>query len=182
MNLKQTKSRGFTIVELLIVIVVIAILAAITIVAYNGIQNRAKTSAGQALANTIAKKAEAYNTLNSTYPTYCQFVLNVTTVTTNTPPAAGTTGAGSCAGNTSAGLEAKLDNVSNITPGAATAPGITQANANSGNVVAWVPCTGGVGGIVTYWDFTTGNTTGIRAGNIGAASLGTPTTNAAVSC
>ncbi len=34
--------RGFTIVELLIVIVVIAILAAITIVSYNGIQARAK--------------------------------------------------------------------------------------------------------------------------------------------
>ncbi len=41
---KQTKSRGFTIVELLIVIVIIAILAAITIVAYNGIQNRANLS------------------------------------------------------------------------------------------------------------------------------------------
>lgn len=36
--------RGFTIVELLIVIVVIAILAAITIAVYNGIQQRAKTS------------------------------------------------------------------------------------------------------------------------------------------
>lgn len=35
--LKQSNSRGFTIVELLIVIVVIGILAAITIVAYNGI-------------------------------------------------------------------------------------------------------------------------------------------------
>lgn len=35
------KQTGFTIVELLIVIVVIGILAAITIVAYNGIQNRA---------------------------------------------------------------------------------------------------------------------------------------------
>ena len=34
----QRNSKGFTIVELLIVIVVIAILAALTIVAFNGIQ------------------------------------------------------------------------------------------------------------------------------------------------
>ena len=39
------RTSGFTIVELLIVIVVIAILAAITIVAYNGMQKRAANSA-----------------------------------------------------------------------------------------------------------------------------------------
>lgn len=39
------KQVGFTIVELLIVIVVIAILAAITIVAYNGMQQRSRDSA-----------------------------------------------------------------------------------------------------------------------------------------
>lgn len=33
---------GFTIVELLIVIIVIAILATISVVAYNGVQQRAK--------------------------------------------------------------------------------------------------------------------------------------------
>ena len=50
------KKSGFTIVELLIVIVVIAILAAITIVAYNGIQDRAKASmAAQALSNAAKK-------------------------------------------------------------------------------------------------------------------------------
>jgi prepilin-type N-terminal cleavage/methylation domain-containing protein len=41
----KTKQTGFTIVELLIVIVVIGILAAITIVAYNGIQTRARIAA-----------------------------------------------------------------------------------------------------------------------------------------
>ena len=38
------KQRGFTIVELLIVIVVIGILAAIVIVAFNGVQDRAVTT------------------------------------------------------------------------------------------------------------------------------------------
>lgn len=38
------KEKGFTIVELLIVIVVIGVLAAIVIVAYNGVQDRARTS------------------------------------------------------------------------------------------------------------------------------------------
>jgi len=42
--MKKTKS-GFTIVELLIVIVVIGILASITVVAYTGVQNRATAAA-----------------------------------------------------------------------------------------------------------------------------------------
>ena len=50
--------RGFTIVELLIVVVVIAILAAITIVAYNGVTSRANDSARQADANALMKKIE----------------------------------------------------------------------------------------------------------------------------
>lgn len=41
------KQTGFTIVELLIVVVIIAILATITIVSYNGIQNGANDSAVQ---------------------------------------------------------------------------------------------------------------------------------------
>jgi prepilin-type N-terminal cleavage/methylation domain-containing protein len=60
--------RGFTIVELLIVIVVIAILAAITIVAYAGISARAQTSAVQTDLNTFSKKIENYFTDTSEYP------------------------------------------------------------------------------------------------------------------
>lgn len=47
--------RGFTIVELLIVIVVIAILATITVVAYNGIQDRARQSKINTDLTTIDK-------------------------------------------------------------------------------------------------------------------------------
>lgn len=42
MTQRATRQAGFTIVELLIVIVVIGILAAITVVAYNGVQERAQ--------------------------------------------------------------------------------------------------------------------------------------------
>jgi len=55
------KEKGFTIVELLIVIVVIAILAAIVLVAYNGITNRARTAKAQAAAQAVQAKANAYN-------------------------------------------------------------------------------------------------------------------------
>ena len=69
MNLQiKNNQKGFTIVELLIVIVVIAILAAITIVAFNGIQGRAKTSSAQSAAASLDKKIEAYNAINSQYP------------------------------------------------------------------------------------------------------------------
>jgi len=64
----QSDRRGFTIVELLIVIVVIGILAAITIVAFNGIQSRANTAVLQADLNNLAKKIQSENALTGTYP------------------------------------------------------------------------------------------------------------------
>jgi prepilin-type N-terminal cleavage/methylation domain-containing protein len=54
------KRYGFTIVELLIVIVVIAILAAISIVAYNGIQQRARDNIRKSDLAQIEKSLELY--------------------------------------------------------------------------------------------------------------------------
>ena len=62
------KRSGFTIVELLIVIVVIGILAAITIVAYNGIQQRAYNTKVVSGASAYLKAFQSYKAINGTYP------------------------------------------------------------------------------------------------------------------
>ncbi|MFZ1243267.1 MAG: prepilin-type N-terminal cleavage/methylation domain-containing protein [Candidatus Saccharimonas sp.] len=59
---------GFTIVELLVVIVVIAILAAISIVAYNGVQQRARNSARVSEAQEWVKILNMYAATTGTYP------------------------------------------------------------------------------------------------------------------
>lgn len=64
------KAYGFTIVELLIVIVVIAILAAISIVAYTGIQNRANDSAVQTDLRNVGMKINEHLALHGTLPTF----------------------------------------------------------------------------------------------------------------
>lgn len=65
---KHKIQSGFTIVELLIVIVVIAVLAAITIVAYNGIQNRASDTAVTSDLKSTAKLFELYKVDKGVYP------------------------------------------------------------------------------------------------------------------
>lgn len=84
--MNKTKS-GFTIVELLIVIVVIAILATISIVAYNGIQQRANNTARIAAAKDWVKSIKQYIAVNQAYPAtlnmYCIGESNITDLDTD---------------------------------------------------------------------------------------------------
>lgn len=94
---KTVLQRGFTIVELLIVIVVISILAAITVVTYNGIQDRANETIGKADAVNSRKLILNYKAIHGTYPTTAQ-VANGYTYTGGV----GTTGTCTPAGSTDA--------------------------------------------------------------------------------
>jgi prepilin-type N-terminal cleavage/methylation domain-containing protein len=59
------RDNGFSLVELLIVIVILGILATVTVFAVTGITNKGKTSACQADVKTIQTAEEAYNATNA---------------------------------------------------------------------------------------------------------------------
>lgn len=63
------KNKGFTIVELLIVIVVIGILATLVIVTFTGIQQKARNSQRQTDINAVDSHVEAFYAQYGFYPT-----------------------------------------------------------------------------------------------------------------
>jgi prepilin-type N-terminal cleavage/methylation domain-containing protein len=64
----KKRSQGFTIVELLIVIVVIGILALLVITTYSGIQQKARNSKRQTDIQSIQTQMEAFFSQNGYYP------------------------------------------------------------------------------------------------------------------
>jgi len=83
-----TVKLGFTIVELLVVIVVIAILAAITVVSYTGISNKATVASLQSDLANASKKLKMDQVINNSYPTNLADAINrkVITYDSNTTP------------------------------------------------------------------------------------------------
>jgi prepilin-type N-terminal cleavage/methylation domain-containing protein len=65
-NTRRLES-GFTLVELLVVIVILGILAAVVVFAVNGVQNRAKVSACKADVATVTTAGESYFAQKGTY-------------------------------------------------------------------------------------------------------------------
>lgn len=95
---------GFTIVELLIVIVVIAILASISVVAYSGIQSRARDTDRTNDLNVMKKGLALFYAENGYYPARPEFfdanfrrdTLNIPASATNPPGTSSSNQIGYC--------------------------------------------------------------------------------------
>ena len=151
---KSQAQKGFTIVELLIVVVVIAILAAITIVSYNGITNRANASGAKAAAASLQKKAELYAADGPTgkYPFTVSALTSAASDKTYATPASlftSTTGSQDALDATNGKSSARMYVCASATPTAANITGMR----------------------IAYWDYTTNaETTAATSINIGSGS------------
>ncbi|MBI5357252.1 prepilin-type N-terminal cleavage/methylation domain-containing protein [Candidatus Saccharibacteria bacterium] len=77
----KKKQSGFTIVELLIVIVVIGILAAIVITTFTGVQKKGRDADRKSDINSMYSQVEVYFAENGKYPTLTD--MNSSTFRTN---------------------------------------------------------------------------------------------------
>ncbi|HEU0266825.1 MAG TPA: type II secretion system protein [Candidatus Saccharimonadaceae bacterium] len=148
MSLKKLKnlnrSEGFTLVELLIVIVVIGILAAITLVAYNGVQQKAHTASAQSAASEVVKKASIYATENNgSFPADYTYL-------------AGTNTSGTKITSSDPAFVSSTD-VTFVTAAPTAAP-------TSDNTIYYAQCGSGTGGSATYWNFSTAAAVTLKAG------------------
>ncbi len=155
LNINKSAQSGFTIVELLIVVVVIAILAAITIVSYTGITQQANTSAALSNATTVLKKAELYaNDQSSTgYPSAVSVLTGAASSELYALPASAVT----------------------VIPGASisAAEDALEAAPTSKSII-YENCDSGDGIIISYWDYSAGAVATITAGDVSGTCVVVP--------
>ena len=147
--LKRADPMGFTIIELLVAITIIAILFAATNVAYRSVQARSRSSTASSLAAMVTKKAESWYSALGTYPSYTQL----------------STGKINAADSTLTGpAESRITDAANILLNAAT------ANPTNEEQVAYKPCIAG-GAQVEWYDAMTSTVkfTGVGGGSSTAA-------------
>jgi prepilin-type N-terminal cleavage/methylation domain-containing protein len=89
LNIKKRDS-GFTIVELLIVIVVIGILAALVIVQFTNVQARARDTDRKSDIRALQSKLAEYYGLNSNYPTSLSQITSLNAEACKAPGGGGT--------------------------------------------------------------------------------------------
>lgn len=93
LNIKK-RDQGFTIVELLIVIVVIGILAALVIVQFTNVQQRARDSERKSDIRALQSKVAEYYALNGYYPTALTGITSLPADACKAPGGAGTCATG----------------------------------------------------------------------------------------
>jgi general secretion pathway protein G len=88
MTSSRRLERGFTLVELLIVVIILGILAAVVIPQFSGVASEAKESALRADLNTVRQAVSLYRVQHKeVYPgqtNWAQFVTQLTTTTDDT--------------------------------------------------------------------------------------------------
>ena len=131
--------KGFTIVELLIVIIVIGILAGIVVVTYQGVQNKARTTSVQQSAKQILDKAEVYNATMSAFPADEAALINP--VDENGDPLA--------TAQLNTALITALDG---------------EPSETSKDKIQYARCDGGLGATATYWNYETNAAVTITTG------------------
>ena len=168
-------NRGFTIVELLVVIVVIGILAAITMVSYNGVTSKANKASSQQAASNFAAKAEVYyaDGPTSNYPIHLSTLTSAPTTSTYYMSGVTYAAMGSTDAEYSVG-------VNPATPAAPTNnSGILYLLCGTGATDAkpanYAAITAVTGYKVFYWDYTTSaiTTTPNTGGGVTSGTVGT---------
>ncbi len=160
------KQKGFTIVELLIVIVVIGILAAITIVAFNGVQARAENNKTVSAVGQYVRILKGYAVNNNNLYPIASYPCLAPHTTPATKCANVTDATGACTGAGGAATQATFDTA--LKTEVASLPQPSTQSMNCGGKMyggAWYNSTTGATATVVYYlrgDVSCASISGLR--------------------